>query len=475
MNQANNATIIRRELMIELITLMNENKLVEKIDRIPIEHFPQNTKSVRCCIYKDRAMTKYRLMALLGFNIEDETDELKTLAEYAKEALTREEPTYPILTVLSEACSSCVQTQFFITNACRGCVARPCIVNCPKDVITMENGQAKIDSEGCVNCGICKTVCPYHAVIKIPIPCEEACPVDAITKDEFGKEEIDYDKCIFCGKCMTECPFGAIMEKSQLVDVLRKILDKEQKVVAMVAPSIIGQFAAKPGQVFKAIKELGFDEIVEVAAGADETIKHEAAEFEERMAEGDDFMTTSCCTAYTHTVKKHIPELAKRVSDTPTPMHYAANLVKEKWPQAKTVFIGPCIAKKQEAIENPLVDNVLSIEEIGSMFVAQNIDVKEMDSIESAIKPTKEGRGFPASFGVTNAVKSALTNPDLIEPVMVDGLDRKAIKLLKIYADGKMKGNFMECMSCEGGCIAGPAVIGNPKIAARELNKFIKE
>ena len=127
-------------------------------------------------------------------------------------------------------------------SLCRGCVARSCYMNCPKDAIRFKkNGQAMIDHDTCVSCGICHKSCPYHAIVYIPVPCEESCPVKAISKDEHGVEHIDESKCIYCGKCMNACPFGAIFEISQTFDVLQHI-KKGEKLVAIIAPSILGQF-----------------------------------------------------------------------------------------------------------------------------------------------------------------------------------------------------------------------------------------
>jgi [FeFe] hydrogenase (group B1/B3) len=470
MNYVNNATLIRRELIIRLSRLLFDNKATD-IDRIPVEMFPKSARSVRCCIHKDRAVSKYRLMALLGHRIEEETDELKPLSDYYNEATERDTVEQPVLTVIDEACSSCIKGNYFVSNACQGCVARPCMLNCKRDAVSMVDGHAKINTEKCVNCGICMKECPYHAIIYMPVPCEEACPVNAISKDEHGKEKIDFDKCTFCGKCMKECPFGAIMERSQIVDVL-KSFNSENKIIAMIAPSIVGQFAAELEQVVSAIKQLGFDDVIEVAYGADITAAQETEEFVERMEQGDSFMTTSCCPAYTETVKKHLPELAANVSDTPTPMAITAKYVDETMPDALKVFIGPCVAKRHEALNDPHVDYVLSFEELGALFVAKDIDVQKVEAMNPVQRGERNGRGFAASGGVTDAIKNTANNAVEIEPVLIDGLTKKSIRQLKGFTR-ECPGNFVEVMACEGGCMAGPCVVCNPKIANRSLQKLL--
>ena len=473
MNYVNNSTLIRRDLIVRIAKLFFKDRLKEEIDRIPVDMFPKKSKSIRCCIYKDRAIIKYRLMALLGHRIEDEADELIPLSEYAKSALEREKTESPILTVLDEACSACVKSNYFVTNACRGCVARPCMLNCRKGAIDMVDGHAQINEEKCVNCGICMQECPYHAIIRVPVPCEEACPVNAITKDEYGREQIDYDKCIFCGKCMRECPFGAIMERSQVIDILAS-LKSDKKVIAMVAPAIAGQFSTDLQKIITAIKKLGFDLVVEVAHGADKTAQIETNEFIERMNEGKPFMTTSCCTAFTQAVEKHIPSLKPFVSDTATPMHYTAECVENEHPDAVKVFIGPCVAKKKEAIENELIDYVLSIEELGSLFVAKGIDVTQCESESMDSEAQSLGRGFPVSGGVARAIRERIDGRVDLEEVLVDGISSKSLKTLKGYVKKGCPGNFVEVMACEGGCMAGPNVISNPKNANRQLNKLLE-
>ena len=180
----NNVMIVRHGLLAKLVKLWKENRLLEEIDRLPIELSPRKSKVIgRCCVHKERAVWKYKTLPLLGFDMQDEVDELTPLSEYAKQALLRSENKKEnLMCVVDEACSSCVQVNYEITNLCRGCVARSCYMNCPKDAIRFKkNGQAEIDHDTCISCGKCHQNCPYHAIVYIPIPCEEVCPVKAIS------------------------------------------------------------------------------------------------------------------------------------------------------------------------------------------------------------------------------------------------------------------------------------------------------
>ncbi len=469
MRYENNATIIKRELMIRLINLFDSEELVEKVDHIQLEMLPKKQFSLRCCIHKDRSVLNYRIKALLGFSAEDENeyDEIRPLSEYAAEALERESLEGDVLTVIDEGCSSCVTTKYFVTNACKGCMARSCIHNCPKDAITMIDHHAHIDPMKCVNCGRCLDVCPYHAIVYVPVPCEEACPVDAITKDEFGKEKIDYSKCIHCGKCEIDCPFGAIMEKSHIIDVLRA-LNSGKNVVALMAPATAGQFKESIGTILAMIKAIGFEDVIEVAAGADITSAREAEEFRHKMEAGQRFMTTSCCAAYVDAVEKHIPELKPYISDTKTPMYYTAELAEEEYPGSVKVFLSPCVSKKVEAIRSGKVDFVLTLEELEAFFAARGISSESVQAEELKRVPTKHGRGFPLAGGVAGAV-AAFAEGIEIKPVTVNGLSKSGIKELKKFATKECPGNLVEVMSCEGGCIGGPNSIANVKVSGRRI------
>lgn len=450
----NNTLIVRRDLMSKLIKMYKDGVLLSEIDRLPIKMSPKNSQARgRCCIHKERAVLKYKMLPILGYSIDEEVDELTTLSEYAENALNRTTPKSSILTVVDEACTACVKTNYVITNLCKGCVARACYMNCPKEAIGfMENGQAHIDHNKCINCGICKEACPYHSIVYIPIPCEEACPVKAIQKDENGIEHIDESKCIYCGKCINACPFGSIFEVSQVFDILQAI-KHDEKLVAIMAPSIQSQFNNKIDEIGDAVCEIGFMEAIEVAYGAMETTKREGAELNEKLESGQQFMTTSCCPSYIELVNKHLPEMKSFVSHTKSPMHYTAEMVRVKYPDAKIVFVGPCVGKRKEMQSNELVDYVLTFEELDSIFSGLDIEIQTSDKdLECA---PMSGRGFARAGGVISAV--AQMYPQLgVKPIQVANLNKKNIGLLRAYTKGKAPGNFIEVMACEGGCISGP-------------------
>jgi [FeFe] hydrogenase (group B1/B3) len=469
----NETTYLRRDLSAKILKIFFDETIEDEIDKIPVLMTPKDKASMRCCLYKDRAVLRYRIMALLGMSIENDDDETVSLKDFYKKALQRTKIDNPVLTVLDTACSSCLSGQYHVTEICRGCVARPCKSSCPKNAISLINGRSIIDTDLCVSCGKCKQVCPYNAIIYTPMPCEEKCPVGAITTNEAGYEEIDYDKCIYCGKCTRACPFGAVMERSQIIDVAKNLKDKKQ-VIAMVAPSIIGQLPGTPGQLFSAIKKLGFSDVIEVAEGAEQTAREEAQELKERLAAGDNLMGTSCCPAYVEAVNKHVPEFKKFVSHTKSPMAITATKVNEQYPKAIKVFIGPCIAKKVEGINDVNVDFVLTFEELGAFFVAKHILVQELPEASINKELTDKGRGFAVSKGVTAAVQHYY-GEDEINSFLIDGLDKKGLKQLELATNGKISAELFEVMTCEGGCLYGPGIICNPQISRKALDKFLQE
>ena len=463
-----NATRIRRELLIRLSRAIFRGELPERADRIPLEMLPRDGRGhgLRCCIHRERAILRYRAMAVLGFSVQDERDELKPLAEYAREALARKRRDPRLLTVLEDACSACVRSAFFVSNACRGCMAQGCALNCPKQAIRMEQGHAVIDPELCVNCGRCQDQCPFNAILRVPIPCEEACPAEAIGRAASGKQEIDPARCIACGKCMQACPFAAIAEQSELVEVLAALAAGQPR-VALFAPALAAQFQAPLEQLVGALRRLGFCAVVEVAAGADRAAAAEARELEERLEAGDPFMTSSCCPAYTGLVAARLPALRPRVSGTPTPLAYAAAMAASQFPGVPRVFISPCLAKRREALGG-CVEHVLTFEELGAALVAREIDVDACAAGPADLPASAAGRCFAAAGGVAAAVGAgggAATES-------LSGLGPETLRRLRLYAAGKGPARFLEVMACEGGCIAGPCTLADPRVARRRVGTW---
>ncbi len=462
----NEAIYIRRELLIRLVRAFDEGTLETELDRIPIKLRPKDDPASRCCIYHDRAVLKYRLMALFGISPQEETDEAKTLREYYHEFAQEiaEDPNAHSrakrapLSVCGSACSSCPDAKIVSTSNCRGCFARPCTYTCPKKAITVVNGQSVIDPAKCIKCGRCITACPYHAIVKTTVPCEEACPVNAIHKNEQGVAEIDFDKCVFCGKCFNACPFSAVMERSQLLEVLMA-MKRGEHLVAMVAPAADKQFPGKIEQLLGACAKAGFSDVMEVALGAELTTQHETKEFMERLEKDPKMlMTSSCCPAYVNLVRKHLPSFLPHVSDTPSPMIFARDLVKAKNPEAKTVFIGPCVAKRGEASERG-VDYVLSFEELGALLAGRKIDVMDCEPFPTPRPAAVTARNFARNCGVTEAVLAEATEKMpgfVLNAKQINGIDKKTCAMLKLYELGKLPANFLEVMACNGGCVGGP-------------------
>lgn len=474
MNNIGQAIRIKKEILVRLIQAFFSDDFEENARLIPYDMRPKGMEvPYRCCVYKERAIIKDRAIAGLGFQIEED-DETVSLAKYAKRALERTQIDNKNLTVLQAACKGCATNRIYVTDLCQGCVARPCLSTCKFGAITIENGKSVIDDEKCKKCQMCVNVCPYKAIVKITVPCEEACPVGAIKKDETGFASIDYTKCINCGRCISACPFGAVHEKSQIIDIL-KAIKSDKKVIALIAPSIAGQFPGSIYQLKSAIIKAGFDDVVEVAQGADITATNEAHEFKERMENGEKFMTTSCCAGYNQLIKKHLEEIKPYVSDTKTPLYYTADLAKRKYKDAVIVFISPCVAKRAESFENNNVDYVMNFEELGAMFVARKIQITECDEAKYESESSKQGRNFGITGGVAASVKAALKDENLVKPCIINGLNKESIrKLKKFAADGSCEDNcnLVEVMCCEGGCIGGNATINSKQTAKKLIDKL---
>ncbi len=468
----NNVASIRAEVMQKVAKSFVE-KVLSDIEEVLEELVA--SKSFYCRPETKKAMLKGQMLAVMGF-LPQEVDTNRSLREFAEEALRRTKAERAGLSVIKEACNACHSKMFEVTPMCQACVARPCEINCAKKAITV-TGKAFIEQDKCIKCGLCATYCPYNAIHKSVVPCEESCPVNALKKDADGKDEIDINKCISCGKCLQSCPFGAIVYNSQMIDVLNVLHNPKKKVVAMVAPAILGQFGNDLGKVIAAYKALGFDAVIEVAYGADYTSKNESAEFVERMNEGVPFMTTSCCPAYVKMAKVHVQEMEKFVSHTGSPMYYTAEILKKRYPDAVSVFVGPCLAKRLEAESNPNVDYVLTFADVQAMFDAKGIDINSLEASSFADETSLQSRRYAISGAVAAAVANLVDGRADYRPMKINGLTKETVKDLKRYA---LKGlddgcNMLEVMGCEGGCIGGPGCLSMPKKAAVILERYAAE
>ena len=301
-----------------------------------------------------------------------------------------------------------------------------------------------------------------------------AIPVKAISKDEYGIEHIDPEKCIYCGKCLNACPFGAIFDKCEVFDVLKRMRTGE-KTIAMVAPAVLAQFGKPIEHVYGALKAIGFNDIIEVAYGAEETIRREAEELKEKIEEGQPFMTTSCCPAYVNLAKKHIPDLVKYVSSTGSPMHYTAEYAKEKFPGCTTVFIAPCASKKAEGAADKNVDFVWTFRELDAVIQGMGVDIDSTMPYTPAEAASRDAHNFAKTTGVFTAVKNHIGD-ESIEGVVIADLHKKNIAMLRAYAKtGKCPGKLVEVMSCPGGCITGPCACSEGGEASRRFEAEIKK
>lgn len=423
-----------------------EGRLYDEYDRIPYDLIPGIRPQFRCCVYREREIIRQRVRMAMG---KLPVDVLYTDAESSQ-----------VVHVIPCACEGCPISQITVTPNCQSCLAKKCVRACPFDAITRTPSGAVIDQEKCRKCGKCVAACPYNAIVEIKRPCIKSCPVKAISMDGNDIATIDPDKCINCGTCVTGCPFGAISDVSVMTAVIDALRVTDKPVVAMIAPSIEGQFgSATLPQIKQAIRRLGFSDVYEVALGADMVAYAEAQELLERKQAGDP-LTSSCCPAFVNMVHKHFPALSKYVSTTVSPMVAVERYIRSLQPDVITVFIGPCIAKKNEVMGRYIdeIDYVLTFEELYAMMTAKNIGMGP--DAETPEQATRYGRGFAMAGGVTEAVNQVLTEQGglSVSTQKCNGADecRKALMLLKA---GKLPVDFLEGMCCVGGCMGGPATL----------------
>ena len=259
--------LLKYKVLREVARHAYNDTLLESFNDIAKVIVKQKTPTMRCCIYKERAIVGERIKIATGGD--------------------KKNPN--IIEVIDIACDGCPEGGYTVTEDCRGCIAHRCEDVCKRGAITFDEHQkAHIDKDKCVNCGQCAKVCPYTAIANHKRPCERACKIKAISTDEETRAaKIDYSKCISCGACVYQCPFGAIDDKSFILDVINMLKGSDNnnryKTYAVVAPSISSQFSyAKIGQIIAGIKKIGFYSVVEAALGADMVAYSEAKELAEK-------------------------------------------------------------------------------------------------------------------------------------------------------------------------------------------------
>ncbi len=474
-------TDIRKNVFTEVARMAYAGGDYTNAEDLPYKIVPGDQPLHRESIFLERAIAGERVRLAMGLSIRP--IQTRSLMTEGMDAAAIAEQYYepPLVNIIPYACHACPENQYKVTVGCQNCLAASCQQVCPKGAISFVNGRSHIDTSKCIKCGKCAKACPYHAIIHLERPCQASCGMDAIGCDEHGKAVIHQDKCVACGQCLVSCPFGAIVDKGQIFQVIQSIL-KGDKVIAIVAPAFIGQFSGKvsPGKLVTAMKMLGFDSVVEVAIGADMCTIEEAKDFLEKVPAEQDYMATSCCPAWHSMIGKLFPGEKGKISMTLTPMVFTARLMKKEHPGCKVVFVGPCAAKKLEAIREDIrsdVDFVLTFEELMGMFEAKEIDFASIPESEGLNEGTGAGRGFAVAGGVAQAVADMVKreHPDMeVKTARAEGL-RDCRKLMTMAKAGKYKGYLLEGMACPGGCVAGAGTILPIDKAAKFVEKYSKE
>ena len=452
---------LKHFILREVCRLAWNNELdADNTEKIVYQVSPGPKPQYRCCVYKEREIVRGRIRLAMGENPEPNRTSTN------------------VVQVIPAACDDCPIQDFFVTDICRFCLGKACLNACRFGAISPGDSKMKIDPNKCKSCGLCAKACPYGAIIHQERPCKKACPVGAIFYDEAGVCQINEEKCIHCGHCIHNCPFGAIGSKIYAVDVIRAI-QEGKRVIAMCAPATEGQFGkdVTMAAVRAALKKIGFADMVEVGLGGDMTAAYEAIEWIEARNEGRK-MTTSCCPAFISMLRHHFPGIYEQnKSTTVSPMVAVSRYVKALYPDAVTVFIGPCIAKKGETLSEFIKDPAASALTYGEM-------VALLDSRDIKVEPVEEeyqeaslfGKRFAAAGGVAAAVVEAMQEmgedtSDIKLMTCAGGEEcKKAMLLMKA---GKLDADFVEGMICPGGCVGGPSKHQAENVVIRDRSQLL--
>lgn len=432
---------IKHDVLYEVAKHAFEGDLEEARDHIPSDLIPGPSPQFRCCVYKEREIIRQRI-------------------RLAENKAPGNEDDGNVIQVISSACEDCPISSYVVTDNCQNCLGKACIHACNFQAISVGEKRSKIDPNKCKECGKCAKACPYGAIAHLKRPCKYKCPVNAISYNELGISVIDEEKCIRCGQCIHSCPFGAIGSKAFIVDVINA-LKSDKEVYMIVAPATEGQFGEDitMQSLREAAKKLGFTEMIEAGLGGDMTTSSEAEEWLEAYRNGEK-KTTSCCPAFVNMIRKHYPELADNISTTVSPMCGVSRMIKAMHPGAVTVFVGPCLAKKSEVVDQKIegnADYVLTYSELRAILRAKGVTFEpKANTYQEA---SVYGKRYGNAGGVTASVLEYMKETDQecdAKVCTVNGAAdcKKALLLMKV---GKLPEDFIEGMACEGGCVGGPS------------------
>lgn len=277
--------------------------------------------------------------------------------------------------------------------------------------------------------------------------CIRHCPVKSI-RFSANQAHVIGNECILCGQCFVVCPQNAkqIVDETEKVKVL---IQSGAPVYASVAPSFIANYnGVGINGIRAALKKLGFADAEETALGATEV----KTEYEKMLADGTkDVLISSCCHSVNLLIQKYFPSLLPYLADVMSPMQAHCSDIKKRVPQAKTVFIGPCVAKKDEALHyEGIVDAVLTFEELTEWLKAEKIELEaDPDKTEKS-----RARFFPTTGGILKTMKTR--QPDYVY-MAIDGTEN-CIAALKEIERGNVHKCFIEMSACSGGCVGGPVM-----------------
>lgn len=311
--------------------------------------------------------------------------------------------------------------------------------------------------------------------------CAKSCPFDAIHPDEEQRIAIDVTRCVGCSTCIDTCRAKKLTASKDVLPAMQAVRTHKGLAYALIAPAFQGQFSAdvSPGMLRGAFKRLGFDGMIEVALFADILTLKEALEFDKNITkEGDYQLTSCCCPMWIAMIRKVYHQLASHLPASVSPMVACGRAVKILHPDAVTIFIGPCIAKKAEAREADIadaIDFVLTFQEMRDIFDAAGIDPLDMED-EQRDHSSRAGRIYARTGGVSEAVKSTVERLNPHRTIHVDTRQADGVpdcrKMIDDLIAGRTNANFFEGMGCPGGCVGGPKRIIPVEEGTQNVNVY---